>query len=57
MEDWKNNEKLLPDSQPSVATGSLIQSLFGDWQLTQWNGDGLEGKAKRISGNELSWVS
>lgn len=43
--DGRNKEKLLLESQSSVATG-VPDSLSGDWQLTPSNGDGLEGKVR-----------
>lgn len=42
-EDSKN---LLPESEPSAATGFTVESISGYYQLTQKNDDDLEGKVE-----------
>lgn len=40
---------------PVWILGFLVRRIPGNRQLIQEDGDGLEGKAERASGKELSW--
>ena len=59
MTKSKSGERLMETAevaQPAGAPRSPVESVSGDWQLTQRDGDGLEGRAERVCQEELNWV-
>lgn len=53
MEDRKDSESLLPESQQVWPLEYMVEVVPRFWGLIQGNEDGHEGKAKRIPGSLL----